>query len=218
VSPAQQLTIEHIAIERVDSSGLAVQAFVGMGVQFMLFAAMEGAIGLLVERRRGAWDRFRAAPISKAAILLAQASTSATVALGSLASVLGFGAAAFGLRLVGGFGGLFVVSIAAAAAAASIGLLIAAVGREPRASRAIGATALVFLVVLGGAWASADASPAWLRAVAPFVPTRWAVDGLNLALRDGGSFVESAALAARLAGFAVVAGGLAIILFPWNRD
>ena len=48
-------------------------AFAGMSVQFALFAAIELAVGILLERQRGLWKRLRSAPLSRTTLLLAKA-------------------------------------------------------------------------------------------------------------------------------------------------
>jgi ABC-2 type transport system permease protein len=39
--------------------------------------------------------------------------------------------------------------------------------------------ATLLLVMLGGAWVPSFIFPAWLQTASLFVPTRWAVDGLD---------------------------------------
>ena len=48
-------------------------SFAGMGVQFLLFACIDLAIGMLLERQLGLWKRLRAAPISRVVLLGAKA-------------------------------------------------------------------------------------------------------------------------------------------------
>ena len=62
---------------RVPYNGYA-HAFAGMGIQFLLFAALNLGIEMLLERQRGMWKRLRSAPISRHALLAARA-TSATI-------------------------------------------------------------------------------------------------------------------------------------------
>jgi len=50
-----------------------VHAFVGMTVQGILFFSIEAAMGLLRDRNRGIWRRFRAAPVSRFVILIGRA-------------------------------------------------------------------------------------------------------------------------------------------------
>ena len=54
-------------------------SFAGMGLQFMLFAAINLGIELLLERQRGLWKRLRSAPISKATLLGAKIASSTVI-------------------------------------------------------------------------------------------------------------------------------------------
>ena len=54
-------------------------SFAGMGLQFMLFAAINLSIELLLERQRGLWKRLRSAPISKATLLGAKIASSTVI-------------------------------------------------------------------------------------------------------------------------------------------
>ena len=47
-------------------------SFAGMGVQFLLFAAANLGIEILLERQRGLWKRLRSAPLSKLTLLAAK--------------------------------------------------------------------------------------------------------------------------------------------------
>jgi len=65
---------------------------------------LEAGLALLGERRRGVWDRLRAAPLSLATLLGARTSSSIPLALLAQRAGFGFGAAAFGVRVSGSRG------------------------------------------------------------------------------------------------------------------
>ncbi|MBK7591548.1 MAG: ABC transporter permease [Betaproteobacteria bacterium] len=54
---------------------------------------------------------------------------------------------------------------------ATFGLLIAAIGRTPEATRGIAIVATLLLVMLGGAWVPTFVFPAWLQTATLVVPT-----------------------------------------------
>ncbi|HEX5227319.1 MAG TPA: ABC transporter permease, partial [Bryobacteraceae bacterium] len=56
------------ARQNVRYNGYA-HAFAGMVVQFVLFLGIDVGVGLLQQRQRGLWKRFRAAPLSRGALL-----------------------------------------------------------------------------------------------------------------------------------------------------
>ena len=75
----------------------------------------------------------------------------------------------------------------------------------------------LLLVMLGGAWVPTFVFPEWLQRVTQFVPTRWAIDGLE-AMTWRGLGLEAAwmPVAAMLACSAVFAV-LAIRRFAWEE-
>jgi ABC-type branched-subunit amino acid transport system permease subunit len=100
------------------------------------------------------------------------------------AAFFGFGAyavamLAFGVRIEGSVAGFAAVLVTFALLTASFGLLVAALGRTPEATRGLAILATLLLVMLGGAWVPSFIFPAWLQTASLYVPTRWAIDGLD---------------------------------------
>jgi hypothetical protein len=110
-----------------------------MGLQFMLFAAINMGIEILTERQKGIWKRLRSAPLSKLQ-LLGSKIASGTI-IGSLVLLVSFGFAivVWRVRVDGSVPGFLGVSIASALMAASYGLLVASLGKTPeRRARRVG--------------------------------------------------------------------------------
>ena len=154
-------------------------SFAGMGVQFILFMGIELGVGLLLMRRLGLWKRLRAAPLSRASLLGSRIVSGAVIACIIFALIYAAAIAIFGVRIDGSVVGFVAVGIAFAILTSTFGLLIAAVGRTPEATRGIAILATLLLVMLGGAWVPTFVFPEWLQVATLFVPTRWAVDGLE---------------------------------------
>ncbi len=192
-------------------------SFAGMGVQFVLFAAIEIGIGILLERQRGLWRRLRAAPISRGVLLAAKAISGAIIGLLSLAFAFAVAILVFGVRVEGSWLGLIGVAVATAAMCATFGLMVAALGRTPQAARGIATLAVLFLVMLGGAWIPSFVFPEWLQAATLVVPTRWAIDGLEATTWRGlgleAVWMQVAALLATAAVFAWIA----VRQFGWEE-
>ena len=192
-------------------------AFAGMGVQFLLFACIDLAIGMLTERQLGLWKRLRAAPMSRFVLLGAKAISGATIALLSLGMTFAFGMAVFGIRVEGSWPGFVLVCVATALMASSFGLLIASLGRTPQATRGVAILAVLLMVMLGGAWIPSFVFPAWLQKVTLIVPARWAVDGLDATTWRGVDFMGALPTIAALLGFAALFGALAVNRFRWDE-
>jgi len=198
-----------------ERGALAAHAFAGMIVQFVLFSAVEWGVGLLGERERGLWKRIRVAPVSRRTLLAAKVLGSMVAALLIVGVVFGFGAAAFGIRVRGSFAGFVLVSVAFAWMAACFGLMVAALGRAPRSARSISLLAVLAMVMLGGGWIPSFLFPAWLQALTPAIPTRWAIDGFDGVMSRGFTLIEAWPMAVGSITFGAGFGVVALASFRW---
>ena len=73
----------------------------------------------------------------------------------------------FGVRIEGSWSGFLAVALATALMASSFGLLIAALGKDARATRGVAILAVLMMVMLGGAWVPTFVFPAWLQKAHP---------------------------------------------------
>ena len=192
-------------------------SFAGMGVQFILLMGVDMAVGLLLMRRMGLWKRLRAAPLSRSKLLGSRIASTALIALIVFAVIYAVAMAAFGVRIDGSVIGFIAVLVAFALLTASFGLLIAALGKTPEATRGLAILATLLLVMLGGAWVPSFIFPAWLQTLSLFVPTRWAIDGLD-AMTWRGLPLEAALMpVCVLLGFSAVFAALAVMRFQWEE-
>ncbi len=192
-------------------------SFAGMGVQFILFMGVDMAIALLMMRRLGLWSRLRAAPLSRSTLLGSRIASTAAIALIIFAVIYAVAMAAFGVRVEGSFPGFVAVLAAFALLTATFGLLIAALGRTPEATRGLAIVATLLLVMLGGAWVPSFIFPTWLQRVSLVVPTRWAIDGLDAMTWRGQPFEAAVMPVAVLLGFTALFSILAVWRFKWEE-
>jgi ABC-2 type transport system permease protein len=192
-------------------------SFAGMGVQFVLLMGVDLGIALLAMRRLGLWKRLRAAPLSRAALLGSRIVSCALIALISISAVFAIAVLAFGVRIDGSLVGFAAVLASFALMTSSFGLLIAAIGKTPEATRSLAILATLLMVMLGGAWVPAFIFPAWLQTISLFVPTRWAVDGIDAMTWRGLPMDAAAMPVAVLLAFALVFAALALWRFDWEE-
>jgi ABC-2 type transport system permease protein len=192
-------------------------AFAGMGVQFLLFAAVDLGIGILIDRQRGVWKRIRSAPLSRATVLGGKAASGTIITLLTLLVSFAFAMVVFRVRIEGSVLGFLAVSVACALMATTFGLLLATVGGTPAATRGIATFAVLVVVMLGGAWVPTFIFPAWLQQLTMVVPVRWAMDGLDGMTWRGLPLAAAVAPTVVLLGFAVLFGILALARFRWNE-
>jgi len=192
-------------------------AFAGMGVQFILFMGIEVGVGVLLARRLGLWKRLRAAPLSRAALLGSHILSGALTALILLAIIYAAAIAFFKVRIDGSLPGFIGIAVAFALLTSSFGLLIAAIGKTPEATRGLAIFATLIMVMLGGAWVPSFIFPEWLQTASLVVPTRWAVDGLDAMTWRGLGFGAAIGPIAALLFFRALFAAIAIWRFDWEE-
>ena len=192
-------------------------SFAGMGVQFILLMGVDMGVGLLLMRRMGLWKRLRAAPLSKAQLLGSRTASCALIGLIVFAVVYAVAMAFFGVRISGSVPGFVAVLVAFALLTSSFGLMIAALGRTPDATRGLAILATLLMVMLGGAWVPSFIFPPWLQTVSMWMPTHWAVDGLD-AMTWRGLPLQAAVLpVAAMLGFTLLFSVVALARFQWEE-
>jgi ABC-2 type transport system permease protein len=192
-------------------------AFAGMGVQFILMSGIDMAVGLLLMRRLGLWKRLRAAPLSRTQLLGSRVLASALISLIVFAVIYAVAIAGFGVRVLGSVAGFGLVLVCFSLLTASFGLLVAALGRTPEATRGLAILATLLMVMLGGAWVPAFLFPEWLQAASLAVPTRWAVDALDAMTWRGLGFGDAVLPSVVMLGFAAAFMALAVWRFRWEE-
>jgi ABC-2 type transport system permease protein len=191
-------------------------SFAGMSIQFILFMGIDAGVTLLLMRQEGMWRRLRAAPLSRAVLLGSRVAGTTLISVMILAVVYLAACLIFGVRIAGSVPGFVMVAIAFSLLAATTGLMISALGRSVGATRGVATFAVLVLVMLGGAWVPAFLFPEWLQRVTEFVPTRWAVDGLD-AMTWRGLPLQSAFLpTAILLGWSALFAAIAVWRFNWE--
>ena len=192
-------------------------SFAGMGIQFLLFSALNMGIELLLERQRGIWSRLRSAPVSRFLLLSGKLVSATLISLMTLLVSFGFAMAVFHVRIEGSVVGFLAVAISCSMMAAAFGLLVAALGRTPGTARGVSTLASLLMVMLGGAWIPTFVFPKWLQQITVVVPVRWAVDGLDATTWRGLGWSSAIMPTLVLLGFAAVFAAVSLARFRWEE-
>ena len=192
-------------------------SFAGMGLQFMLFAAINMGIEILTERQKGIWKRLRSAPVSKLALLGSKIGSGTLIGTFVLLVSFLFAIVVWHVRIDGSVLGFVAVAITSAMMAASYGLLISALGRTPSTARGASVLATLLMVMLGGGWVPTFVFPAWLQQVTVVVPARWAIDGFDAMTWRGLGFSAAVTPILVLLGFSLAFSALAVARFRWEE-
>lgn len=192
-------------------------SFAGMGIQFLLFAAIDLGTGILVERQLGIWKRFRSAPLSRFTLLAARGASGTFITLLTLLVSFAFAMIVFNVKIHGSVIGFLAIALACSIMAAAFGLLVAALGKTAAATRRVASFAVLIMVMLGGAWVPSFVFPAWLQRITVVIPARWAVDGLDAMTWRGLGLAAAITPTLVLLGFAVLFAILTAVKFRWEE-
>lgn len=193
-------------------------SFGGMGIQFLLMVGVEVGVSLLLVRQTGVWKRMRAAPLSRSVLLGSRVAASALTSMITLVILFAFARVVFGVRIEGSLAGFLCVCLAFSLMTSVFGLLVASLGNTPEGSRPIAILATLFLVMLGGAWVPTFVFPRWLQNLTVWVPTRWAMDGLDGVTWRGLGFESVVTPVALMLACTLVLGAIAVVRFRWESD
>jgi linearmycin/streptolysin S transport system permease protein len=193
-------------------------SFAGMSIQFILFMGIDAGVTLLLMRQEGMWRRLRAAPLSRTVLLASRVAGTTLISMMILAVVYLAACLIFGVRIAGSVPGFIMVAVAFSLLAATTGLMISALGRSVGATRGVAMFSVLILVMLGGAWVPSFLFPEWLQYVTEFVPTRWAVDGLDDMTWRGLPLQSAFMPTAVLVGWSALFALIAVWRFNWEDD
>jgi len=166
---------------RPSATEQTVPAYAIFGVFFITLTL---ATSFVRERENGIDIRLHAAPVAKGVLLVGKLVPYYLVNLVQIAVMLAVGVAVFGLDL-GNLGALAAVSLAVAAAANGLGLLIAAVARTEAQVGALSVLLSITLAALGGLMVPTFVMPPAMRVAAELTPHFWALQGFHDAMLRG---------------------------------
>jgi len=169
---------------------------------FWIVSLLAGSV--YQEKREGTFRRLLVAPMRRSVMLAGKLLPYYLINLMQIAAMLGLSALLFDVSLGRSSAGLAAVSLAAAATAVGLGLLVAALARTEAQVGAIATILLLTLSVVGGCFIPRWVMPEWLRVVGLLTPHAWAVDAYQALIVQGYGLREVLPGVAALAAFAAV--------------
>jgi ABC-2 type transport system permease protein len=152
----------------------------GFGITF-LFIAMLMAIGmgLIDERDWGTLQRLRVSGAPLVGVISGKLLSRFLVGLFQMILLFAFGWWMFGISLGRDPIMLLPPTAAISFAAATISLLIACIARTHDSVMPVCAVVAMAMSAIGGCWWPLDFEPAWMRALAQWLPTTWTMRAYN---------------------------------------
>jgi ABC-2 type transport system permease protein len=152
-----------------------VPAYTIFGVFFIVLTL---ASSFLQEKKDGTFQRILAAPLSKTALLIGKLLPYYLVNLIQIAMMFCIGVVVFGMKL-GHLPALVIVSLALAAAANGLGLLVAALGKTEPQVNGLSVLLAITLSALGGMMVPTFIMPNLMKTLSLFTPHAWALAGYH---------------------------------------
>src|SRR5262249_40725168 len=147
---------------------------------FLLLGMLLGvSLGLLDERDWGTLDRLRVMPVSVSRVLSAKLLARFLVGVVQMVVLFAVGRALFGISLGPQPWLLLLPTAGIVFAGTAFGLVAAALAPGREGVLPIGSVAIVTMAAVGGCWWPIDLEPRWMRHVALWFPTTWAMEAFN---------------------------------------
>jgi ABC-2 type transport system permease protein len=175
-----------------------------MAVGFAAFSVGYSGFSFFRDHGWGTWDRLRATPASSLDIMIGKVVPTVAVTFVQLGVLFVLGGPLFGLRVRGSWLALALLAAVLALALAAFGMLVTAIARTMNQLNAVGSVGGMAMAMLGGAWVPVSTMPGWAQAVAPALPTYWAMRGFRDVILNGQGVAQVLLPAAVMAGFGVL--------------
>lgn len=196
-----------------DSVQQSVPGYTLFGVFFIVQLV---ATSILREKQEGTFRRLLIAPMPRAALLIGKVLPYYIVNLIQVALMFLVGVLAFNMSLGNDPLALVVVTLAAAAAATGLGLLVAAVGRTPEQIGGISSLLVITLAALGGVMVPTYIMPPFMQTLSKISPHAWALAGYQDIIVRGLGLSAVMPEVGALVLFAAVFFGVAVWRFKFE--
>jgi ABC-2 type transport system permease protein len=193
---------------RPTSTEQNVPAYTIFGVFFIVLTL---ASSFIKEKNDGTFQRVLTAPLPKAALIMGKLLPYYIVNLIQIALMFAVGVLVFDLPL-GNLPALVFVSLALAASANGLGLLVATIGKTEAQVNGLSVMLAITLSALGGMMVPAFVMPGFMKKLAQFTPHAWALAGYHDVIIRGLGLSDVMPEISVLAGFS----GLFFLIALWR--
>jgi ABC-2 type transport system permease protein len=211
-----KIETEQVVGAEVKSPG-ATRIVGGWAMQFLLFALSASATSLFRERDAGLFQRLLSAPVTRVQILWSKFLYGICIGLIQLVVLFMAGQLLFGIEATQHLPLLIVVSIFAAAACTSFGMLLAAIAPNAEAASGLATFLILFMSAIGGAWFPISLMPEFIQQFSKLTLVYWSMEGFSTVLWAGQGLRQLLPILGILTGMTALVMTVAVWRFNRGR-
>jgi ABC-2 type transport system permease protein len=184
----------------------------GMAAGFAAFGSSYAGFTFFRDHGWGTWDRLRATSATSVDLIVGKVIPTVLVSVVQLGLLFVLGGPLFDLHIRGSIPALALVIVVLGLSLSAFGMAVTAAVRTMAQLNAIGSVGAFGMAMLGGAWVPVESMPGWARAVAPVMPTYWAMNAFQDIILRGAGLADVARPVLVLIGF----GSLFTAVAAWK--
>jgi len=188
----------------------------GMAVGFAAFGIGYAGFTFFRDHGWGTWDRLRATPATSADLIAGKVVPTVAVTTLQLGLLFLLGGPLFDFHMTGSVTALAVLIVVLALSLSAFGMAVTAVSRTMNQLNAFATVGGFAIAMLGGAFVPVSAMPGWARAIAPALPSYWAMKGFRSIVLEGGGIGDIVVPVLVLIGFGILFTVLAAAKFRFE--
>lgn len=190
----------------------------GFSITFLMLGMLLGvAMTLIDELELGTLERIRATPAPVWTLVVGKLLVRFTIGVIQMILLLAVGHYAFGVSLGPQPAALLLPSAGIVYVGTAFGVLVAGLAPTRDAVMPLGAIAIVTMCAVGGCWWPIDLEPRWMRDLAQWFPTTWAMTGFKDLMMRRQEVAAALQPSAILMVFGTVFLLAGLVLFRWRR-
>ncbi len=172
--------------KRIEPPSGYSQTIPGTMVMFtMMILLTSGAILLLMERKQGLLRRLASTPIPRSSVVLGKWLGKLSLGFIQIAFAMIAGTLLFDMDWGPNLWMVCLILAGWAGFNASLGILLANIGRSEGQVAGIATISVMVMAALGGCWWPIEITPGWMQDLAIYLPTGWTMDAMHQLINFG---------------------------------